>query len=98
MAHEERSYSTSGTPVQKKRDEFFYQVRKIIAEVLEVEPDSIQPDAKLIEELGMDSMKALEILAAVEKRFRIKVPEENLLKMTTLNNVAQVARAHAPNA
>ena len=70
-------------------------VRKIVAEVLEVEPDTIEPDAQLIEDLGMDSMKALEIMAAIEKRFRIKVPEESLPKLTTLNQVIQVAKQHA---
>ncbi len=69
-------------------------VRKIVAEVLEVEPDTIQPDAQLVEDLGMDSMKALEILAAIEKRFRIKVPEDNLPKLTTLNRVIQVAKQY----
>ena len=70
-------------------------VRKLVAEILEVEPDSIDPEAQLIEDLGMDSMKALEILAAIEKRFRVKVPEESLPKLTTLNRVIEVAKQHA---
>ena len=70
-------------------------VRKIVAEVLEVESDTIQLDAQLVEDLGMDSMKALEILAVIEKRFRIKVPEESLPKMTTLNRVIQIAKQYA---
>ena len=69
-------------------------VRKIVAEVLEVEPGTIEPDAKLVEDLGMDSMKALEIMAAIEKRFRIKVPEDSLPKLTTLNRVIQVAKQY----
>ena len=70
-------------------------IRKIVAEVLEVEPGTIEPDAKLVEDLGMDSMKALEIMAAIEKRFRIKVPEESLPKLTTLNQVIHIAKQHA---
>ena len=70
-------------------------VRKIVAEVLEVEPGTIQPDAQLVEDLGMDSMKALEIMAAIEKRFRIKVPEGDLPKLTTLNRVTQIAKQYA---
>ena len=70
-------------------------VRKIVAEILEVEPETIQADAQLVEDLRMDSMKALEILAAVEKRFRIKVPEDSLPKLTTLNRVIQITKQYA---
>ena len=70
-------------------------VRKIVAEVLEVKPEAIDPDAQLVEDLGMDSMKALEIMATIEKRFRIKVPEDSLPKLTTLNRVIQVAKQYA---
>ena len=69
-------------------------VRKVIGEILEIEPRAIDPDAQLIEDLGMDSMMALEILAAIEKRFRIKVPEDSLPKMTTLNRIIQLAQQH----
>ena len=71
------------------------KVRKIVAEILEVEPETINLDAQLVEDMGMDSMKALEILAAVEKAFRIKIPEDSLPKMTTLNRVIQIAKEHA---
>ena len=85
------------TSVSKKDGvaDFEAIIRKIVAEVLEVDPETIQPDAQLVEDLGMDSMKALEILAAIEKRFRIKVPEDNLPKLTTLNQVIQVAKQYA---
>ena len=71
------------------------EVRKIVAEILETNPSAIDPGAQLVEDLGMDSMMALEILAAIEKRFKIKVPEESLVKMTTLNQVIQVAQQYA---
>ena len=40
------------------------EIRSIIAEIIEREPDEISPDAKFYEDLGVDSMMALEILAA----------------------------------
>lgn len=61
------------------------EVRQLIATVLETEPDGIKPDANFVEDLGMDSMMALEILAALEKKFRITIPEDSLPKFTTLN-------------
>ena len=69
-------------------------VRKIVADILETDPQAIDPDAQLVEDLGMDSMMALEILATIEKRFKIKIPEESLPKMTTLNRIIQLAQQH----
>ncbi|MCP6681886.1 acyl carrier protein [Bacillus nakamurai] len=59
----------------------------MIAEILEVEPEEIKDDTDLVEELDADSMMALEILASVEKEFQIKIPEEELQKFTTVNNI-----------
>ncbi len=69
-------------------------VRKLIADIIEMEPDQIAPDAHLVEDLGMDSMMALEILASIEKKFRIKIPEEDLPKITTLNKAIDLAKKY----
>ena len=69
-------------------------VRKLIADIIEIEPDQIPPDAYLVEDLGMDSMMALEILAAIEKKFRIRIPEEDLPKITTLNRAIELAKRY----
>lgn len=60
------------------------QVRAIIAEVCEIEPERITPEADFVEELGMDSMMALEILAAIEKKFKVQIPEEKLGQLKNL--------------
>jgi len=66
-------------------DKLDTEIRGIVAEVLESEPDKINPDAKFVEDLGMDSMMALEVLAAIEKKYRIAIPEDHLPKFTTLS-------------
>jgi len=62
----------------------------LVAEIIEIEEDKITPEANFVEDLGMDSMMALEILAAIEKKYRLKIPEEYLAKITNLNQVAKV--------
>lgn len=79
-------------PGSSKQIERF--IRATIADILEVDGASINADAHLVEDLGMDSMMALEILAAIEKRYRTKVPEDALPKMTTLNEIVRVTREH----
>jgi len=63
------------------------EVRKIIAEVTEKDPKLITPDAHLVDDLGADSMMALEILAALEKKFKLIIPEDSLPKLTSLKKI-----------
>ena len=67
-------------------------VRSLVAEVLETEPEQIRNDAHFVKELGMDSMMALEILASIEKKYRIIIPEEALPKFTTLDATVNVVK------
>lgn len=70
------------------------EVRSLIADILEMEPGQIDAEAHLVEDLGMDSMMALEILATMEKRFKIRIPEEDLLKITTANRAIALAKKY----
>ena len=65
-------------------------IRELVAEILEIEPDEINPNADFVKDLGMDSMMALEILAAIEKKYRIVIPEETLPKFTSLNKTTEI--------
>jgi acyl carrier protein len=66
------------------------EVLEIIATVIEKDKGDIPLDAHLIQEVGADSMMALEILAALEKKYRIAIPEERLKEMTTVNKIVQM--------
>jgi len=66
------------------------EIRALIAEILEVDEKKITPNARFVEELGMDSMMALEILASAEKKYKIKISEEYLTKVTNLNNIVEI--------
>ncbi len=65
-------------------------LKNIISEILEVEPGKITGEADFVEDLGLDSMMALEILASIEKKYKLRIPEENLAKITNLNKVMEL--------
>ena len=65
-------------------------LKSIIAKIVEIEQDKITPEANFVEDLGMDSMMALEILASIEKKYKLRIPEENLTKITNLNKVVEL--------
>ena len=69
------------------------QVREIIAAISRQDLASVRIDDNLVEVLGVDSLQGLQILAAVEKRFGIRLPDEELIRMRTIDAiVAAVAR------
>jgi len=70
------------------------ELREMIRQIIEVEPDKITRDADFIQTLGMDSMMALEILAAMEKKYKIRIPEEKLPQLKNLSEVIRVAKEH----
>ena len=67
-------------------------VRELVAEILEVEPQEVDPNAHFVKDLGMDSMMALEILAGIEKQYRIVIPEEQLPKFVDLNKTVEIVK------
>jgi acyl carrier protein len=63
------------------------EVTSIVAEVTELEESEIweKRDADFFKELEIDSLLALEILALIEKKYKIQIPEEKLVDITSLN-------------
>ena len=63
------------------------KLRAIVAEVAEL--DEV-PDAKPFKDLGIDSMMAIEIIADVERNYKIKIPEDELGQITDLESVVKL--------
>lgn len=67
-------------------------IRGLVAEILETEPETIDGNANFVKDLGMDSMMALEILAGIEKKYRIAIPEDTLPKFTSLSKTVEIVK------
>ncbi len=70
------------------------EIKALIADIIEMDPNQIDPDAHLVEDLGMDSMMALEILAAIEKKYKTQIPEQDLPKITSINRAVELAKKY----
>merc|ERR1719393_945118 len=73
----------SPLPVAMMADEVEDKVKGIIAEQLGVELDSVTPAASFTEDLGADSLDAVELIMAIEEAFDIEIPDEEAESMTT---------------
>ncbi len=69
-------------------------IRSLVAEIIEKDPSEIKSDARFVEDLGVDSMMALEILAGIEKKYKISIPEEKLADFKTLDSIVAIAKEY----
>jgi acyl carrier protein len=77
-----------------EQDQLFKEIKKIVADVIEIEEDKFDGETNFVDELEVDSMIALEILVAIEKKYKIKIPEERLESISNLNESVAVAREY----
>ena len=72
-----------------KRDfeEVKKEIKKMVLEITEVSKEQLKDDARFSEDLGVDSMMALEIVASIEKKYKVVIPEEKLPTIRSLQNV-----------
>jgi len=79
-------------------DEIRAEIKRLVANVTEREPDEISDTAHYMDELGVDSLMAMEVMIAVDKKFKIDIPEEEFNKATNVNeSVAMVEQWLAAN-
>jgi acyl carrier protein len=63
------------------------KVTEIIVEQLGVSADQVKPESKMIEDLGADSLDAVELVMAVEEEFGIEVPDEEAEKLASVGDI-----------
>jgi acyl carrier protein len=69
-------------------------LRVLIAEVLEVEPDELTDTGDFIDEYDADSLRAIEIVARIEKQWKVEIPQSELPELRTLKAVHESLLRH----
>ncbi|MBD3319758.1 MAG: acyl carrier protein [Chitinivibrionales bacterium] len=59
-----------------------------IAEDMDIEEDKVTDTAHFIEDMGLDSMALLEVLATMEKKFGVSIPESEFPNITSIDKCA----------
>ena len=66
------------------------KVKKLIASQLNLPIEKVVDDAKLIEDLGADSLDIVEMLMTLEEEFGINIPDEETANMKTVQEIVKV--------
>ncbi|MBI5417337.1 acyl carrier protein [Candidatus Poribacteria bacterium] len=69
------------------------EIKKLVSDIIEVPIEKLKPDADLINDLAVDSLKAIEIVATIEKKYRIIIPENDIPKMKTLRKIIEYTKS-----
>jgi acyl carrier protein len=70
------------------------ELRSLISEIAEV--DTI-PDDTHFKDLGIDSMMGVEIVAAIERQYKVKFEDSELSEVTTLNRSLELVLQKLPH-
>jgi len=66
------------------------QIKDIVCEHLELDPETVSEHTHFIEDHGADSLALMDVLAALEKTFGIEIDRERFERMVDLDSVCQV--------
>ncbi|MFP6104044.1 acyl carrier protein [Helicobacter pylori] len=65
----------------------FETIQAVIAEQLEIDVSQVTPEAKLVKDLGVDSLDIVELIMALEERFGIEISDEQAEKIVNVGDV-----------
>ena len=72
----------------------FETVKGMIAEQLKVDPATIKPESRLMEDLKADSANIMVMIMDLEDRFGITVEDDQIMKLRTVGDVVNyIAKA-----
>ena len=67
----------------------FEKLKKIIAEVLNVDEEEITMETTFVDDLGADSLDVFQITMGLEEEFDIEIPNEEAEKIVTVGDAVE---------
>jgi acyl carrier protein len=65
----------------------FDEIKEVIVEQLNVNPEEIKLESNFVEDLGADSLDVVELVMALEEKFEIEIPDSEAEKIQTVKDV-----------
>lgn len=79
-----------------KREQIVDQVNSLLEEEFEVDPATFSPDANLKETLSLDSLSLVDLVALVQRTYKVKIPVTELQNIQTFCNLYDYIESHLP--
>lgn len=69
------------------------ELSEVIANVIGRQPEELKPETNFWKDLGVDSIKAIEITVAIERKYKISVRDEQIPKIATVGDAISLVSA-----
>ena len=70
------------------------KMKDSLVEQLECDPEDITMESLLVDDLGADSLDAIDIVMSVEDTFKVEVPDEIIEKIETVGDIVNYIEDH----
>ena len=71
----------------------FEKLKKVIAEVLNVDPEEISMETSFVDAIGADSLDVFQIIMGIEEEFDIEIPAEKAEKIATVEEAVELIKS-----
>lgn len=71
----------------------FEKLKKVIAEVLSVDPNEITMETTFTDDLGADSLDVFQIIMGIEEEFGIEIEAENAENITNVEQAVELIKS-----
>ena len=68
------------------------KIKAIIAEVLNIDADSITEDTTFVDDLGADSLDIFQIIMGIEEEYDIELDNESVEQIQTVGDAVEAIR------
>ena len=71
----------------------FEKLKKVIADVLNVDPEEITMESTFVDDLGADSLDIFQIIMGIEEEYDIELENESVEQIQTVGDAVEAIRA-----
>ncbi len=75
-------------------EEICARIDALLVDEFELDEDAVTPDARLREDLDLDSLDAVDLIVALEKNFGLRIEDKAMAEMKTLGDLHGWIHAH----
>ena len=68
-------------------------LKKLLAEELQIDPNTVTPDAELASDLGLNSIELANLVMICEEKFDITIDDDDIHKFVTVGDVVEYLEA-----
>ena len=70
------------------------QIKEILKDTMDIDESKITLDAKLKEDLELDSLDSVELIMSAEEEFGIEIHDEDVMNFKTVNDIVNYIEEH----